>query len=92
MPLDQSPRSHAAYLQEKVDLEAIKAELECQRQDFAQQEAMHPLSDDDNTCTGAPSGLCFPHAAYNMAATTCHLEDISNTPDPKTNERLDEAK
>jgi hypothetical protein len=27
-----------------------------------------------------------------MAATTYQLEDISNTPDPKTNERLREAK
>jgi hypothetical protein len=27
-----------------------------------------------------------------MAAATCHLEDISNTSDPKTNERLNEAK
>ena len=42
-PLDQSPRSHAAYLQEKrdrlwarqVDLEAAEAELEHQRQDHA---------------------------------------------------------
>ena len=38
-PLDQSPHSHMAYLQEKedhlraqqVDLEGIEAELECQR-------------------------------------------------------------
>ena len=41
---------------------------------------------------GAPSGLCFPHVAYNMVAAAYHLEDISDTPDPKTNERLHEAK
>ena len=41
---------------------------------------------------GTPSGLCFPHAAYNMAATTCRLEYISDTLNPKTNERLNEAK
>jgi hypothetical protein len=29
---------------------------------------------------------------YNMVATACHLEDIFNMPDPKTNERLNEAK
>jgi hypothetical protein len=27
-----------------------------------------------------------------MAAAGCRLEDISNTPDPKTNELLNEAK
>jgi hypothetical protein len=27
-----------------------------------------------------------------MAATICRLEDISDMPDPKTNERLHEAK
>ena len=27
-----------------------------------------------------------------MAATACRLEDISDTPDPKTNEQLNEAK
>jgi hypothetical protein len=27
-----------------------------------------------------------------MVASTCHLEDISNTSDPKTNEQLNEAK
>jgi hypothetical protein len=53
---------------------------------------MHPLSDDDDTHTGVPSGLCFPHAVYNMVATACRLEDISDTPDPKTNEWLNEAK
>ena len=41
---------------------------------------------------GAPSGLCFPHAAYNMAAATCRVEDIFDTPDPKTNEWLNEVK
>ena len=34
----------------------------------------------------------FPRVAYNMAATAYRLEDISNTPDPKTNERLHEAR
>ena len=34
----------------------------------------------------------FPRAAYNMAGAACQLEDISNMPDPKTNERLHEAK
>jgi hypothetical protein len=47
---------------------------------------MHPLGDNDDTCMGAPSGLYFPSAAYNMAATACHLEDIFDTPDLKTNE------
>ena len=49
---------------------------------------MHPLSDYDDACTGAPSGLCFPHAVYNMATAAYHLEDITDTLDPKTNERL----
>jgi len=40
----------------------------------------------------APSGLYFPRAAYNMADTTCRLEDIFDTSDPKTNERLNRAK
>ena len=53
---------------------------------------MHPHGNDDDARTGAPSDVCFPHAAYNMAATACHLEDISDTPDPKTNERLNEVK
>ena len=43
MPPDQSPRNHVPYHQEKVDrlrsqqvdLEAIEAELERQRQNFA---------------------------------------------------------
>jgi hypothetical protein len=30
--------------------------------------------------------------AYNMAAAACRLEDISNTPDPKTNKRLHKMK
>jgi hypothetical protein len=75
-----------------VDLEAAEAELECQRQGFARQQAMHPLNYDDDACKGAPSGLCFPGMAYNMAAAACRLEDISNTLDPKINERLNEAK
>ena len=40
---------------------------------------------------GAPNGLYFPHAMYNMAATRC-LKDISDTPHPKTNERLNEVR
>jgi hypothetical protein len=36
--------------------------------------------------------LRLPRVAYNMAAAACRLEDISDTPDPKTNERLHEAK
>jgi len=40
----------------------------------------------------APSDLCFPHAAYNMVAIAYHLEDIFDTPDPKTNEWLNEVK
>ena len=47
-PSDQSPRSHMANLQEKkdhlpawqVDLEGAEAELECQRQDLAWQQAV----------------------------------------------------
>jgi hypothetical protein len=89
-----------AYLQEKADhlrarqvnLEAVEAELERQRLDFAWQQATHPLGDDDDTRMGAPSGLRFHCAAYNMATAACRLEDISDTPDPKTNERLNEAK
>jgi hypothetical protein len=53
---------------------------------------MQTLGNDDNTCTGAPSTLCFPRADYNMLATPCQLEDISDTLDPKTNEHLHEAK
>jgi len=41
---------------------------------------------------GAPNSLCFPYAAYNMAAAACHLENISDMPDPKTNKRLNEVK
>jgi hypothetical protein len=97
-PSDQSPRSRAAYIQEKedclwarqVDLDTTEAELECQRQDLAWKRATNPLGDDDHM--GAPSGLFFPRAAYNMAATACCLKDISDTPDPKTNERLNKAK
>jgi hypothetical protein len=84
---DLSPRSHAAYLLEKedhllswqVDLEATEAELKCQRQDVEQQRAAHPL-DNNDTRTGALSGLCFPRMAYNMVAATCRLEGISDTP------------
>jgi hypothetical protein len=53
---------------------------------------MYPLSDDDDARTRAPSGLCFPHVAYNMAAVACSLEDISDTPDSKMNEWLNKAK
>jgi hypothetical protein len=73
-------------------LEAAEAKLEHQRQDFVWQQAVHPLSDDDDACAGAPSNLYFPDVAYNMATTACHLEDISNMPDPKTNEWLNKAK
>jgi hypothetical protein len=67
-PLDQSPHSHAIYLQEKVDclralhvdLEAAEAELERQRQDFAWQQAAQPLGNDDDVRKGAPSTLRFP--------------------------------
>ena len=53
---------------------------------------MHSLGDDDDARTGAPSSLFFPYVAYNMVAAACRLEDISNTLDIKTNERLNEAK
>ena len=53
---------------------------------------MRPLGDDDDARMGTPSGLCFRHMVYNMAAAACRLEDISDMPDPKTNERLNEAK
>ena len=53
---------------------------------------MHPHGDDDNTRMGAASGLCFPRAAYNMAAASYRMEDIFDTLDPKTNEWLSEAK
>jgi hypothetical protein len=29
---------------------------------------------------------------YNVVAITCHLEDIFDTSDPKTNERLNKVK
>ena len=89
-----------AFLQEKadhlrarqVDLEATEAELKLQRQELARQQVMHPLGNDDDTRTGAPSGLCFPHVVYNMVAATCHLEDISDMPDLKTNKELNKVK
>jgi hypothetical protein len=56
------------------------------------QRAAHLLSDDDDARTEAPSGLCFPRAPYNMVAATFHLEDISDTLDPKTNEQLNDSK
>jgi hypothetical protein len=76
----------------QVDLEATEAGLERQRQDLARQRAAHSLGDDDDVRMGAPCGLYFPCVAYNMAAAACHLEDISDMPDPKTNKRLNEAK
>jgi len=39
-----------------------------------------------------PSTLLFPHVAYNTVAAACRLGDISDTPDPKNNERLHEAR
>jgi hypothetical protein len=75
-----------------VDLEAAEAELELQRQDFAWQQTVLPLGDDDDARMGAPRGLCFPRAAYNMAATHLLPGRHSDMPDPKTNERLNEAK
>ena len=75
-----------------MDLEAAVAELERQRRDLAQQRAAHPLINDDDARTRAPNDLCFPRAVYNMAATAYRLEDISDTPNPKTNEGLNEAK
>ena len=90
-----------------MDLETAEAELKHQRQDLAWQRATHPLSNDKDARIGAPSGLYFPHvdtrtgassgllfprATYNMVATTCRLENISDMPDLKTNERLHEAK
>jgi hypothetical protein len=36
--------------------------------------------------------LHIPHVAYNMAVVACRLEDIFDTSDPKTNERLHEAR
>jgi hypothetical protein len=56
------------------------------------QQIVHPLGDDNDACIGAPSSLCFPYAAYNMVTAACHLEDISNMPNLKTNEWLNEAK
>jgi hypothetical protein len=75
-----------------VDLEATEAELKCQRQFFARQQVVQPPINDDDTRIGAPSTLRFPQASYNMVATACQLEDISDTPDPKTNEQLHEAR
>ena len=53
---------------------------------------MCPLGDDNVARMGAPSGLRFPHVAYNMAGAAYHLEDTSDTPNLKTNERLNKAK
>ena len=53
---------------------------------------MHPQGDDNDTRTGAPSNICFPRTAYNMAAIACRLEYISIMPDLKTNERQNEVK
>ena len=75
-----------------MDLEAAEAELECQRQELARQQAAQPPIDDDDTRSGAPSMPRFPRAAYNMVAAACHLENISDTLDPKTNERLHKAR
>ena len=65
-------------------MEATEAELERQRWDLAQQQAAQALGNDDDAHMGAPSSLCFPHAAYNMAAVACCLEDISDKLNPKT--------
>ena len=73
-------------------MEATEVEIKRQRQDFVRQETTHPLGDDDDAHTGAPSGLCFPRVVYNMVATACRLEDISDTLDLKTNEWLNKAK
>lgn len=35
--------------------------------------------------------MSFPRAEYNMTAATCNLDDISDTPDPRTNKKLLEA-
>ena len=74
-----------------MDLEADEVELERQRQDFARHQTVHPRGDDDDAHTGAPSGLYFPYMAYNMVAFVCHLEDIFDKLDLKTNEQLNEA-
>ena len=97
--LDLSPCSHAKYLHEKAmclqdqqaDLEAIKAELEWQREELTRQQATQVANDDDGRM-GAPSMLHFPRAAYNMVDVAYRLEDISDTQDLKTNERLHKAK
>lgn len=85
MPPDLSPTSHAAYLKEKpehlhtrqADLDVAQIKLERRREEMEQHLAA--LRDDDN-CAGAPSVMCFPSAAYNMAAAACRLGDISHTP------------
>ena len=64
-----------------MDLEAAEALLGRQREDFAWQQAAHPLDDDNNTRMGLLAAFCFPHAAYNMVATAYYLEDISDMPD-----------
>lgn len=75
-----------------MDLEATDAKLEHQSQELVWQQATQPPLDDDDTHMGAPSMLCFTHVAYNMVSATCHLEDIFDTPDPKNNEQLHEAR
>ena len=35
---------------------------------------------------------CLQARQVDLEAAACHMEDISNTPDPKANERLHEAK
>jgi len=46
---------------------------------------------DINNDMRVPSVSRFPQVVYNMAAASCRLGDIPNTPDPKTNEKLREA-
>jgi hypothetical protein len=53
---------------------------------------MQPPINDDDARTGAPSAFQFPQEAYNMAAATCRLEDILDTPDLKTNDWLHKAR
>jgi len=38
--------------------------------------------------TGSPDMLGFPQVVYNIVATTCHLDDIPNMPNPRTDKKL----
>jgi len=50
-----------------------------------------PPSTRSITTWGLLAYYASPHALYNIAATTCHLGDIFDTFDSKTNEKIQDA-